>query len=104
MAPFPFLLVDKGLSGLFSRVMELHVFYRLRVGASDFTVSHMQYANYAIILVEAFIDNIWGITEILQGFELTSGIRVNFAKSYLISLNCDHAFLDLSCDFFHCKT
>lgn len=66
-------------------------------------VSYLQYVDDTIILADASIDNLWSIKAILRGFELSLGLRVNFAKSALIGINSDPTFLDLSCDFLHCK-
>lgn len=66
-------------------------------------VSHFQYEEDTIILANDTIDNIWTIKTILRGFELTSGLCVKFSKSSLTGENYDQAFINLSCEFLHCK-
>lgn len=66
-------------------------------------VFHLQYVVDTIILVDATIDNLKTIKCILRGFELASGLRVNFSKSSLIEVNCDQTFLNLACEFLHYK-
>lgn len=104
LAHFLFLLVAKGLSGLISRVVNLHLFSCFRVGSSsDLVVSHIQYADETIIVTDAYIDNLWAIKAILRGFERASSLKVNFSKSNLIGVNFGSTFLDLACDFLHCN-
>lgn len=75
----------------------------IRVESSDLVVSHHQYADTTIIPVDATIENLWTIKDILCRFELALGLRVNFAKSSLIGVNSDQTFLDLACEFLHYK-
>lgn len=81
-SPFLFHQVAEGLSGI---------------------ISHLQYADDTIILVDAIVDNIWTIEVILRGFELVSCLRVSFEKNYLIGVNSNRDFLDLAYEFLHCK-
>lgn len=92
LAPFLFLLVAKGPSGLISRVVELHLLSGVRVGSSDLIIYHLQYANDTIILADATIDDLWTIKDFLRGFELAPGLQVIFSKSYLIRVNSDQGF------------
>lgn len=103
ITPFLFLLVAEGLSGLCSWTIGLDLFSEFRIGASDISVSNLQYAYDTIILKDALVDNLWSIKAILQGFELTSDLRVNFAKSSHIEVNVDPDFLVLASDFLHCN-
>ncbi|XP_050920100.1 uncharacterized protein LOC127137710 [Lathyrus oleraceus] len=103
LAPFLFLLVVEGLSGLISREVDLNLFSGVRVGSFDLVVSHLQYVDDTAILADDSIDNLWIIKAILCGFELASGFRVNFAKSSLIGVKSDQDFLDLVCEFLHLK-
>lgn len=92
LAPFLFLLVAKGPSGLISIAVELHLLSGIRVGSSDLIIYHLQYADNTIILVDATIDNLWTIKAFLRGFELALDLQVIFANSYLIRVNSDQAF------------
>lgn len=87
LSPFLFLLVAEGLSGLISRENGLNLLSGVRVWSSDLTVSYLQYACDRIILADDNTDNLRAIKAILRGFELTSGLRVNFLKSSLIGVN-----------------
>lgn len=43
------------------------------------------------------------IKAIFEGFEITSGLRVNFSKINLIEVNFDPCFVGLTGDFHHCN-
>ncbi|MCI81328.1 LINE-1 reverse transcriptase like, partial [Trifolium medium] len=42
------------------------------------SVTHLQYADDTLFLGEATVANLWTIKSILRGFELASGLKVNF--------------------------
>lgn len=88
LAPFHFLLVTvaEGLSGLISRTVELHLLLGVIVESSELVVSHLQYTDDTIILVDSTVVNLWTIKAILHGFELASGLRVNFINNFLIGV------------------
>lgn len=58
LAPFLFMIVAEGLSGLISTTIELYLPSRFRVGASDFLVSLFQYANDILFLADPSIENL----------------------------------------------
>jgi hypothetical protein len=49
------------------------------------------------------MDNPWTLKAILRGFELTSGLKVNFSKSCLMGENVPPLFMDMVCNFLNCK-
>lgn len=58
LAPFLFLLVAKELSGLVSKVAEISIYSRFRVGLSKLVVSHLQYAYDTLILEDLTLENL----------------------------------------------
>lgn len=88
---------------MISRVVKLYLLSSIRVGSSDLMITHLKYEYDTITLDDAIIDNIWTIKAILRGFELASGLFMNFSKSSLTGVNSDHNFLDLACEFLHCR-
>lgn len=72
------------------------------MGSSDLTVSHLQYADDTIIMVESSYENLWSIQTILCVFKLALCLRVNFSKSSLVEVKFDTVFLDLAYHFLHC--
>ena len=39
----------------------------------------------------------------LEGFEMASGLKVNFFKSCLIGVNIDGEFMNIACNFLNCR-
>jgi hypothetical protein len=103
LAPFLFLLVAEGFAGLMRSAVEKNLFKGFGVGSNNLIVSHLQYADDTLCLGEASMDNLWTLKAILRGFELASGLKVNFSKSCLMGVNVPNVFLDMACDFLNCK-
>lgn len=53
------------MSGLFSKVVGLGLFYGFRVGSSDLSVPCLLYLNDMVILVEILLDSLSSIKAIL---------------------------------------
>lgn len=66
-------------------------------------VSHLQFANFRIILGETSIENLWTIKSIIKSFKLTLSLMVNFSKTSLFGINVDVYFLYLSENFLNYK-
>jgi hypothetical protein len=103
LAPFLFLLVAEGLGGLMRMAVERGRFKPFVVGRSGFPVSILQYADDTLCIGEPSVENLWALKAILRGFELASGLRVNFWKSCLIGVNVSNDFLFMASDFLNCK-
>jgi hypothetical protein len=101
LAPFLFLLVAEGLEGLMKKAVELN---RFKVGNRGVVVSHLQYADDTLCLGEATLENLWTLKAILRGFELVSGLKVNFSKSRIMGVNVSYDFLRLASIFLNCRT
>jgi hypothetical protein len=86
LAPFLFLLVAEGFAGLMRSAVEKNRFKGFGVGPDNVMVSHLQYADDTICVGEATLENVWTLKAILRGFELCSGLKVNFWKSCLMGV------------------
>lgn len=103
LAPFLFLLVVEGLSGLV-RSAESHGLYEgFKVGNSGLSISHLQYADDTLFVGEASMQNLWSLKTILRCFELASGLKVNFHKSSVMGVNVGDEFLGLAERFLYCR-
>ncbi|MCH95123.1 LINE-1 reverse transcriptase like, partial [Trifolium medium] len=80
LAPFLFLLVAEGFAGLMRSAVDKNLFKG-----------------------EASMENMWTLKAILRGFELASGLKVNFWKSCLIGVNVPSQFMESACHFLNCK-
>jgi hypothetical protein len=101
LVPFLFLLVAEGLGGAMRRAEEIGLYkgFKIRSGPS---ITHLQYTDDTLCIGEATVDNLWTLKAILRGFELASGLKVNFWKSCMIGINVDNNFLDMACIFLNC--
>jgi hypothetical protein len=103
LAPFLFLLVAEGLGGLMRTAVERGRFQPFMVGRGRLPVSLLQYADDTLCIGEASVENLWTIKAILRGFEMASGLRVNFFKSCLMGVNVSSDFLGMASDFLNCR-
>lgn len=87
LAPFLFLVVAKGLSGLINQAVNTGLFMGFVFGEESVEVSHLQYADDSLLVCQESVQNLWAMKEILRYFELVSGLKVNFLKSNLFGLN-----------------
>ncbi|GAU40168.1 hypothetical protein TSUD_292720 [Trifolium subterraneum] len=103
LAPLLFLLVADGLGALMRRAVEVNRFKPFLVGREGVPVSILQYADDTLCIGEATVDNLWTLKAMLRGFEMASGLKVNFWKSCLIGVNVANDFLDMATEFLNCQ-
>jgi hypothetical protein len=103
LTPFLFLLVAEGLGGMLNRAVELNRFGGFRIANGGMVVSHLQYADDTLCIGEPSIENLWTLKAILRGFEMVSGLKVNFWKSSLLGVNVSQDFLWLASIFLNCR-
>jgi hypothetical protein len=66
-------------------------------------ISHLQYADDTLCIGEASVENLWTLKAVLRGFEMVSGLRVNFHKCCLIGVNVSADFMRMASSFLNCK-
>jgi hypothetical protein len=49
------------------------------------------------------VDNLWTLKAVLRGFEMASGLKVNFWKSCIMSVNVTNDFLVMASKFLNCR-
>jgi len=49
------------------------------------------------------MENLWTLKALLKGFEMASGLKVNFYKSCLLGINVDPVFMGMACNFLNCN-
>lgn len=99
LAPFLFLLVAEGLSGLVKKSIDCGLFDEFQLG-SELAFPVLQYADDTIIMCKNTRENLWCLKALLRVFEMASGLRVNFHKSYF---NVDEEELSIAAQFLYCK-
>lgn len=103
LAPFLFLLVAEGLSGLMNKTISLRKFSGCKIGTVGPQISILQYADDTLVGGEATWDNLWVIKSVFRCFELVSGLKVNFNKTRLFGINVDQSILSSGAQFLNCK-
>jgi hypothetical protein len=103
LAPLLFILVAEGLGALMRSAVERGRFKPFLVGRGGCPVSILQYADDTLCIGEASVENLWAIKAILRGFEMASGLKVNFWKSCLVGVNVTNDFLVMASDFLNCR-
>ncbi|GKE92968.1 putative RNA-directed DNA polymerase, eukaryota, reverse transcriptase zinc-binding domain protein [Tanacetum coccineum] len=63
-----------------------NLFHGVKVGVDNVHVSHLQFADDALIMGEWSLLNAKNLSRILTCFHLASGLKVNFHKSKLFSI------------------
>jgi hypothetical protein len=103
LAPFLFLVVAEGFSGLMDNAVNRNLFKGFEVKRGGSVISHLQYADDTLCIGEASIENLWTLKALLRGFEMVSGLKVNFHKSCLMGVNVSTGFLGMASSFLNCK-
>jgi hypothetical protein len=103
LAPHLFLLVVERLGALMRKAVEVERFKPFRIGSNNVPVSLLQYADDTLCLGEATVENLWLLKAVLRGFELASGLKVNFWKSSIMGVNVTNDFLDMAFTFLNCR-
>ncbi|GKA16551.1 RNA-directed DNA polymerase, eukaryota [Tanacetum coccineum] len=85
LAPLLFILVMESLHLSFCRVVQAGMFKGIRLNSS-ISVSHLFYADDALIIGEWSSDNLCGIINVLKCFYLASGLQITIHKSQLLGV------------------
>lgn len=70
---------------------------------NDLVVSHLQYADDTLCIGKVSVQNLWTMKAILRGFQMVSGLKINFSKSSLVGINVSEDFMAMACDFLNCS-
>lgn len=101
LSHFLFLIVAEGLAGMMKKAVEIGKFKGYHI--TDHTqFDILQFADDTILIGEGSWENLWTIKSLLRGFELVSGLKINFVKSKLIGLNIAETFLQAGSSFLSC--
>jgi hypothetical protein len=95
--------VAEGFSGLKRNTVSLNLFEGFLFKEDGMVISHLQYADNTICIGKAMMANLWFLKALLKGFELASGFKVNFSKSWLIGIYVQREFMEMACNFLGCS-
>lgn len=65
---------------------DLVLVHGISVSADSDSLTHLQFADNIIVFLEPSTENILNLRNILQCFQLTSGLKINLEKSLLYML------------------
>ncbi|XP_058756961.1 uncharacterized mitochondrial protein AtMg01250-like [Vicia villosa] len=82
LSPFLFVLVTEVLTALMRKAIAIGEFQAFKINGEE-EISMLQFADDTILIGEGDLSNLWSMKAILRGFELMSGLRINFRKSKL---------------------
>src|SRR3954465_9136575 len=102
LSPFLFVIMAEGLAGLVRKSIEVGDFQSFHINGSC-SVDMLQFADDTLIVGESNWNHVWAIRAVLRGFELVSGLEINYHKSNLIGINSNTHFLEAVSHFFSCK-
>ncbi|KAE9602833.1 hypothetical protein Lalb_Chr12g0203761 [Lupinus albus] len=74
-----------------------------KVGSDNIPVSLLQFADDAILIGDGSHKNTWVMKSVLQLFELSFGLKINFSKCNLYGVNIQEDILYSHVEFLHCK-
>ena len=87
LAPFLFIVVVEGLVVLVRQVVKSNLLSGIKFGRKEVELSILQFADDSLFLCEDTYNNVLTLKAILRGFELASGLKINFHKSKLVGIN-----------------
>ncbi|GKV52014.1 hypothetical protein SLEP1_g58623 [Rubroshorea leprosula] len=102
LSPFLFLIVAEGLNGIISSAKQKNMFKGVSIGGRGLIVSHLQFADDTVIIGDATERNVWAVKAMMRTFELVSGLRINYSKSQLLSINVEKDWRERMADLPNC--
>ena len=79
------------------------IFKGIRLANSSNQITHLQFADDTIIFLEDSIESIVGVKKVLQCFQLTSGLKINYGKSNIYSSHYPDSLLHEGARILNCK-
>ena len=95
LAPFLFIMVAEGLAGLVRQALKANLLSGVKIRSKEVEVNFLQFADDTLFFCEDSWSNVRIMKTILRGFELASGLKINFHKSMLAGINVQNH--DLIC-------
>ncbi|GJW68642.1 putative RNA-directed DNA polymerase, eukaryota, reverse transcriptase zinc-binding domain protein [Tanacetum coccineum] len=86
LSPFLFIIAVEALNVALLESTNNNIFHGIKVGKNKVHISHLQFADDALIMGEWSLSNAKNLSRILTCFHLASGLRVNFNKSKLFGI------------------
>jgi len=86
LAPFLFIIVVEGLAGLVRAALSKGFLEGIKVGYKGVEINLLQFADDTLFFCQPNLKTIFTIKVVLRCFEIVSGLKVNFHKSFFGSI------------------
>ncbi|XP_068492078.1 uncharacterized protein [Phaseolus vulgaris] len=103
LAAFLFIMVAEGLVGLVRQAVKNKLLSGIIIGEKELALSILQFADDTLFLYEDSLTNVLSLKAILRGFELTSGLKINFHKSRLAGVNVPRSSIEHYTETLNCE-
>jgi len=103
LAPFLFIVVVEGLARLVREAVKNNLLSGISIGKKEVVLSILQFADDTLFLCEDSFTNVLSLKAILMGFELASGLKINFHKSKLAGVNVPRSSIDYYTETLNCE-
>ncbi|XP_022004091.1 uncharacterized protein LOC110901585 [Helianthus annuus] len=103
ISPFLFVIVVEALSCMIRKACDLGLLKGVTLPNDGPNVSHLFYADDAIIMGEWSKENILNVVRILKCFYACSGLHINFVKSNLFGLGLNMGEVDVMAEVVGCR-
>lgn len=103
ISPFLFVIVAKGLKLLVNKTVENGDFVGCNVNGKCF-MDVLQFVDDTLLVGNESWNHLWVIKSVLRGFELVSGLGINFHMSKLVGININSHFYEVATSFLSCST
>ena len=80
LAPLLFNVVAEGLNGIMREAINKSLYRSYMVGKQKEPVNILKYADDTVFVGEVSWENVTVVNAMLRGFEMVSGLKINFAK------------------------
>ena len=81
LAPLLFNIVGEGITGLMREAVQKNLYRSYMAGKKKEPINILQYVDDTVFVGEAEWENVIVLKAMLRGFELASGLKINYAKS-----------------------
>ncbi|GJV42788.1 putative RNA-directed DNA polymerase, eukaryota, reverse transcriptase zinc-binding domain protein [Tanacetum coccineum] len=95
LSPFLFIIAAEALNVAIPEATNNNLFHGIKVGKEKVHISHLQFADDALILGEWSISNTKNLSRILTCFHLAYGLKVNFNKSKIFGIRISYEELNI---------
>lgn len=103
LSPFLFLIAAEGLNLLTRRAVKEGLLKAVEVGRDRVEITHTQYADDTVFVVDENLGNVSSIIWLLKSFELVSCLSVNFEKSSVFGLNLQPCIVESIAGVLGCR-